>query len=270
MGVNDGVGRLYVGTSGYAYRGWIPRFYEPGKASRRLLEAYARRLPAVEINNTFYRRPEPQLVEAWLRQTPDTFRFCPKAQRGTAWRAWSQQDPSDSFAWLTSSFEAFEERLGCVLLSAHGSLQRDDAALARVLAAWPEDMALAVQLPHPSWDADEVRRRVAEAGAAVVVHDWNDRPEPSLGGPGRFIYLRLRRFAYEPADLERWAGRLAQLLLDGTDVFAFFRHDEDGQMALHAEALLALVDEIVDARGEGRRMEAHPRSTDIRRAKEAP
>lgn len=270
MDVNDGVGRLYVGTSGYAYRGWIPRFYEPGKASRRLLEAYARRLPAVEVNNTFYRRPDPQLVDAWLRQTPDAFRFCPKAQRGTAWRAWTQEDPHDSFAWLTDSFARFGERLGCVLLSAHGSLQRDDAALARVLAAWPESMALAVQLPHPSWDSDDVRRRVADAGAAVVVHDWNGRPEPSVGGPGRFVYLRLRRFAYAPADLERWAGRLAQRLRDGSDVFAFFRHDEDGQVALHAEALQARVTELMDARDEGRTMEGLPRPTDLRRAKEAP
>ena len=44
-------GRVHVGTSGFSYPGWVPKFYAPGKASRKLLAAYATRLPAVELHN---------------------------------------------------------------------------------------------------------------------------------------------------------------------------------------------------------------------------
>ena len=234
--MTTGPGRPFVGTSGFSYPGWVPRFYAPGPASRRLLEAYARRLPAVELHNTFYRRPAPEQIEKWLRETPETFRFCPKAQRGTSWRAWSDEDPGKSFAWLTDSLGGFGARLGCVLMSVLGSKERDDAALGRVLGAWPSTIPLALELPHPSWGDPVVQRQIADAGAVQVATDWDDRDEPELG-TGRFVYLRLRRERYGSADIERWAARLEPRLAAGDDVFAFFRHDEDGTMALHAEDL---------------------------------
>jgi uncharacterized protein YecE (DUF72 family) len=240
-------GRLYAGTSGFSYPGWVPRFYAPGKASRKLLVAYSARLPAVELHTTFYRRPVPEQVSKWLRETPAWFRFCPKAQRGTAWRAWTDDDPGGSFEWLNESFAGFGERIGCVLLSGRGSMERDDAALERVLSAWPRTLRLALELPHPSWGDPDVRRRVREAGAAVVATDWDDRAEPVLDERASLIYLRLRRAAYTAADVERWAVRLRPILAGGNDAYVFFRHDEDGQMALHAEALLRRLETFAPA-----------------------
>jgi uncharacterized protein YecE (DUF72 family) len=237
VAVADTRGRLHVGTSGFSYPGWVPRFYEPGKASRKLLVAYAARLSAVELHNTFYRRPPPEQVAKWLRETPESFRFCPKAQRGTAWRVWSGNDPAGPIAWLADSLQAFGSRLGCVLLSARASLERDDAALDRLLDAWPPERRLALELAHPSWADPAVEARVAAAGATRVANDWDDRDEPSLTSGGAFVYLRLRRRSYEAADVERWAARLEPMVTAGIDVFVFFRHDEDGQMALHAEHL---------------------------------
>ena len=51
-------GRVLAGTSGFSYPGWVPRFYPPGSRSRDLLSHYASRLPACELNNTFYARPD--------------------------------------------------------------------------------------------------------------------------------------------------------------------------------------------------------------------
>jgi uncharacterized protein YecE (DUF72 family) len=73
---------------------------------------------------------------------------------------------------------------------------------------------------------------------ALVATDWDDRDEPDLTRAGAFVYLRLRRTSYSSEDIDRWATRLAPIIAAGTDAFVFFRHDEDGQMALNAESLL--------------------------------
>jgi uncharacterized protein YecE (DUF72 family) len=241
-------GRPYIGTSGFSYPGWVPRFYAPGKASRKLLAAYATRLPAVELHNTFFRRPNEQQIEKWLRETTPQFRFCPKAQRATSWHAWTETDPTESITWLTDALSGFGERLGSVLLSLRSTTERDDEAMERALGAWPADVPLALELLHPSWGADEVYARAEAHGVTLVATDLDGRDEPTLVAGPRFAYLRLRRPVYEAADIERWAGRLEPILAGGRDVYVFFRHDDDGQMALHAEALLA---RLVSTSGPG-------------------
>jgi len=243
-------GRLYAGTSGFAYPSWVPRFYAPGRASRKLLSAYAARLPAVELNNTFYRRPDPETVARWRALTPPGFRFCPKAQKSATWRVWRPDAVQEAMLWLTEAVQPFGEQLGCVLLSTPGTQERDDAALARLLDARllngrPVGPPMALALQHPSWAADEVHDLLRLHEVALVATDWDDADEPDLRRIGRFIYLRLRRSSYSAADLERWVRRLEPFLADGLDAFVFFRHDSDGQSALRAEALLARAREVM-------------------------
>ena len=238
---SDLAGRLYAGTSGFAYPGWAPRFYPPGVSGSQLLRAYAERLPAVELNSTFHRRPSPGVVAAWLAATADDFRFCPKAQRGSAVRAFTAADPRETLDWLTPSLAAFGRRLGCVLLSLPTTLRRDDGALGRVLATWPVELPLALELRHPSWADDEVFARLREHRVVLVASDMDDAPEPDLRLTGASLYVRLRRTEYAPADQRRWAARLRPFLEAGHDAWVFFRHDEDGMSALRAEALARLV-----------------------------
>ena len=68
-----GPGRLFVGTSGFAYQAWVPLFYPPGSKGDGLLRHYATRLPACELNNTFYRLPERDTFRDWVERVPDDF-----------------------------------------------------------------------------------------------------------------------------------------------------------------------------------------------------
>ena len=230
-------GRVFAGTSGFAYASWSPLFYPAGTRQSALLGAYAGRLDAVELHNTFYRRPSPAAVAAWVAATPEHFRFCPKAQRGASWGAFRGDDPVPSVSWLTGAVEAFGGRLGLVLLSIPATVKRDDGALARFLEAWPRSIGLALELADSSWADDEVFGCLAAHRVALVATDIDGADEPDLRRIGDALYLRLRRQTYDDADLARWAARLQPFLDDGLDVYAFFRHDEDGTSAIRAEAL---------------------------------
>lgn len=230
-----------MGTSGFAYPDWAPTFYPRRLPGRAMLAAFAARLSAVELNSTFYRRPSAAVVAGWLAATPDTFRFCPRAQRGTALRALRSDRTVESMAWLVDGLAPFGSRLGCVLLSVPPTIPRDDAALERLLAAWPPTMGLAVELSHPSWVDDDVHAVLREHTVALAATDADGAPEPDLRRSGPRLYLRLRRTTYTDRDLERWARRLEPFLDAGLDVFAFLRHDADGASALRAERLAAIL-----------------------------
>ena len=234
-------GRLRVGTSGFAYAGWTPRFYPAGLSAARRLDFYASQLTAVELNNTFYRQPSPAAVAAWLAATPADFRFAVKAQRGGSFRA-LQVDPAGSVPWLTGPYRAFGTRLGTVLFRVPEGVQRDGARLGALLDAWPTDLPLTMEFQEASWHVDETFEALARAGAALCTTELPEDDEPpTIRRTGPFLYLRLRRHDYEPAELAAWADRLEPFLSAGDDAFVFFRHDELGRGPELARALVEAV-----------------------------
>ncbi len=238
-------GRLYVGTSGFAYPRWAPRFYPAGLGAPGLLPYYAGRLPAVELNNTYYASPAAPKVATWLAATPADFRFSVKAQRGGSFRA-LQVDPGESVAWLTGPYRAFGERLGTVLFRVPENVRRDDDRLAGLLAAWPADLPLTVEFQDPSWHVDETFAALRAVGAALCTTELpDDETPPTIRRTGPFLYLRLRRNDYSDVELAAWAARLQPFLEAGDDVYAFFRHDEVGRGAELALAFRDAVDAIV-------------------------
>jgi uncharacterized protein YecE (DUF72 family) len=234
-------GRLYAGTSGFAYPGWTPRFYTPGLPASRFLAHYAERLPAVELNNTYYASPSASKVAMWVGATPPDFRFSVKAQRGGSFRS-LQVDPTTSVEWLTGPFRAFGERLGTVLFRVPGGVRRDDAKLRGLLDAWPTDLPLTMEFQDPSWHVDETFDALARGGAALCATELpEDEEPPFVRRTGSFLYLRLRRHDYTPDEIAAWAARLDPFLRAGDDVFVFFRHDEAGRGPELATELSAAV-----------------------------
>lgn len=231
-------GTLYVGTSGFAYRAWVPAFYPTGTRGDGLLPAYAARLTAVELSATYYRQPTAAQAAAWAARTPPAFRFCVKLLRTGVLRAYAG-DPAQTLAWLTAPLPAFGPRLGAALLRVPGDRPRDDSRLAALLAAWPGRTPLALELQGAGWQVDEVYAIAGAHGAVVVCTETDDAPNPPLTVTGPFVYLRLRRELYGTADLDGWAARLEPFLADGRDAFVFFRHDAHGATPAHAISLAA-------------------------------
>ena len=171
-------GRLYVGTSGFAYPGWIAPVLPHGSARRTdSCTTTPSGSSAVELNNTYYQPPKPDKVDAWLAATPETFRFTVKAQRGGSFRTMTG-DPTESVPWLTDPYRRFGERLGTVLLRVPDGRLRDDARLRAALALWPRDLPLTMEFPDPSWHVDETFAALADAGAALCTTELPEHETP--------------------------------------------------------------------------------------------
>jgi uncharacterized protein YecE (DUF72 family) len=238
-------GTVYVGTSGFSYPTWVGAFYPAGTRSGELLHAYSERLNAVELNNTFYQFPTAAKVTTWLSATPEAFRFTAKAQQRVTHMA-RLADPVQTRR-QADAMRLFGQRLGATVVRVPDTFERDDARLAAFLDAWPADLPVAFDLRHPSWLDDEVLERIKEHGnAAWVATDRDELPEPArvfLTGP--FLYVRLRRSAYDDDALRSWTERIAPFVDDGRDVYVFFRHTQEPTGPLLASRFRELAEALV-------------------------
>ena len=74
--------KIYAGTSGYSYKEWKGFFYPEKMKPEEMLSFYATKLPAVEINNTFYRLPKRELIgPAGRHRCPRSFCFVSHRRR---------------------------------------------------------------------------------------------------------------------------------------------------------------------------------------------
>ncbi|HET6646685.1 MAG TPA: DUF72 domain-containing protein, partial [Pyrinomonadaceae bacterium] len=115
---------LYVGTSGYSYKEWKGSFYPEKLPAKEMLTYYATRLPAVEINNTFYRLPQKSMLESWKEQVPDGFKFSVKAsQRITHFKRLKETDVETGF--LLDTISTLGASLGPILFQLPPNMKKD-------------------------------------------------------------------------------------------------------------------------------------------------
>lgn len=229
---------VLVGTSGWVYRDWDGTVYPDALPDRDRLSFLSRRLPTIEINATFYRLPPRSTFERWAAQVPDGFVFATKMSRYLTHirRLRSPEEPISRF-WERAL--GLGPSLGPVLFQTPPTLRRDVGLLEGVLARRPSAMRAAFEFRHPSWDDDEVRTILDEAGAAWVIADRPGiRYRPIV--TGGWSYVRLHRAAedrweYGSGRLRTWASRLSGLPAE--DVFVYCNNDPGGAAARDAERL---------------------------------
>ena len=217
----------FVGTSGYSYAAWKGSFYPEDLPAARMLEYYGQQLNAVEINNTFYRLPKPEVVRSWGEQVPDDFRFVIKASRRITHFTRLGSESVEPTDFLFRSLAEMGPRLGAVLFQLPPNMKADPERLATFLGTLPADASAAFEFRHASWDDPDVRGLLGSHGAALVHADTDEAEEPEdLASTAPWGYVRLRRTAYSDEDLDRWAERLAAT--GWSRAFVFFKHEDEG------------------------------------------
>lgn len=227
-------GTAYVGTSGFAYAGWVPRFYPEGTKSKDFLRAYAERLGSVEINYTFNAFPREKILTGWIEATPETFCCSLKANQRITHQSGFRDAPRTIPPFL-ERIAMLGPRLGCVLYQFPPWVKRDDEGLADFLAALPgEGPRAAIEFRNPTWYEEPVHAALRARNIALVTAEGERAPAPYTL-TANFVYVRLRRKERYPEDaLAAWAARLGAELDAARDVYAYLWHDDDGENALAA------------------------------------
>ncbi len=270
--------RILTGTCGFSYRDWVGPFYPPGTRSADMLELYARRFPAVEIDSTYYAIPKPQLFERMAARTPEAFVFSVKAP-GAITHVPASGEP------LAADVEAFRAcleplvsagKLGAILAQFPHSFRPDADGYARLEAmrAWWPELPIVCEFRHRDWQRDGVLTRLRE-----LSFGWCNVDEPqfaSLLRPGAestspIGYVRFHGrnyekwwrqerasherydYLYAETELETWIPRIADVAEHTDTTFVFFNNHHMGRAAANAldmrRLLTPLTGEIVEAAG---------------------
>lgn len=240
------MGTITIGTAGWS----VPRHMANAFATEGSgLERYASRLPAVEINSSFYRPHRLSTWARWRDSTPAGFRFSVKLPKVITHerRLADFETPLAAFA---EQVRMLGEKLAVLLVQLPPSLaferERADAFFSALAAS--HLAAIACEPRHASWfggeaDALLVAHRVARVAADPAVCEAARNP----GGSRGLSYWRLHGspVMYRSSYADRLAGLAATLSDDADregDVWCIFDNTASFAAAADALTLQALTD----------------------------
>jgi uncharacterized protein YecE (DUF72 family) len=221
---------LRVGTAGWSIpAAQADRFPQGGGH----LQRYSQRLPAVEINSSFYRPHRPSTYERWAASVPPDFRFAEKVPKEVT-HTRRLANTAEPLARFLEEVRLLGPKLGPLLIQLPPSLAFQQSLAAEFLRHLRNRFAgnLACEPRHPSWFTDEVDAVLVEHRVARVAAD--PAPVPRAAEPGGWpalTYFRLHgspRMYYSPypqAYLHQLQSRLSSL--DG-EVWCIFDNTAEG------------------------------------------
>ncbi len=227
---------LYAGTSGYSYKEWKGFFYPEKIAPDQMLAFYATKLPAVEINNTFYRMPRRELLESWGAQVPESFRFVIKASQKIT-HIKRLKNTGDETGYLMDVVGAMGKKLGVVFFQLPPNFKKDIERLGAFLETVAGETPIAFEFRHVSWFDDETYALLRNHNVAMCLADTDDEMEVPLVGTADWGYLRLRRPGYPPEELTHWRNWVGSQ--KWKNAFVFFKHEDEASGPRMAMAFLA-------------------------------
>ena len=236
-------GEIYVGCSGWAYPSWRPDFYPAKTPQKKLLEAYAERLNSVEVNYTFRTLPSRAIAEGWLASVADypDFRFSFKApQRIT--HILRLKSTADALSAFLGSLRPVlhADKFGAILFQLPPNLKAEDERLATFLEefrAVAPVLRCAFEFRHESWFTEATFAVLKEHNAALCVAESDELATPDVQ-TGDFSCYRLRKSDYSEAELDG-VKTLLKERSQASDVYAYFKHEEEPTGPLRAAAVLS-------------------------------
>jgi len=251
---------IRIGCSGWNYKHWRGPVYPAEMPARLWFDHYASIFDTVEINNTFYRLPEPETFAAWRDRAPTNFLYAIKASRFLT-HLKRLRDPEEPVLRLFEHARELGDRFGPILYQLPGTFHRDVPRLDHFLSLLPRTLGEAggtpkrlalrhvIEFRHPSWYVDDTYAVLRAHDVAMCLHDKAGSAifEPVVGA---IVYVRFhgpggRYFGrYEIAHLDRWAARLWEHAQAGRDVFAYFNNDPEGMAVFNARELQSLMARI--------------------------
>ena len=246
------LGTLRIGTSSWSFPDWRGVFYPPQTPADQQLGHYAAKFNSVEVNTSFYALPAPKTLLRWLESVPAEFTFSLKAPREI-----THEKRLVNVEQLTTAYLDVVRSLGPV--AAPGLIQFP-ATFTRInsgrrlanfidnIATQALDIPLSVEVRAADLMTTAFARFLMERQIGFVVVertgqlDTYPNWQAAAASVDTPLPLHIRLIGHDrdplpddktirrPQDqlLDKWARRIADLLLNGTNVFCYVHNPFEG------------------------------------------
>ena len=238
---------VWIGTSGWSYKGWRGVFYPEDVAQKNWLRFYGDRFSTTEVNGSFYRTPSLDAVRSWRQQTPDGFVFAWKASKFiTHWKRLTDKC-RNSLQLLETRLKALGPKVGPVLFQLPPQFQADRERLASFLKLLKKkNRSYAFEFRHPSWYAGPILDLLRDHNHALCISDHHDAPSPEET-TADFVYLRGHgptgqyKDRYPTKTLKRWDDLIRSWRRSRRTVYCYFDNDQKTAAPQDATKLVELL-----------------------------
>jgi uncharacterized protein YecE (DUF72 family) len=216
--------KILTGTSGYGYKEWKGNFYPEKLSADKMLAFYSSRLSTVEINNTFYRMPTANVVQAWADEVPARFAFAIKAPQIIT-HIKRLRDVKEETRYFFKTIAGLGSKLGPVLFQFPGSFRKNLTLLESFLGLIPPKVPCAFIFRNKSWLEDATYELLRKNKACLGIEDTDEDPVTEIVGTASWGYMRLRRMDYAADALSQWARKVQDQ--KWRKAYVFFKHEDD-------------------------------------------
>lgn len=237
---------VFVGTSGWIYKGWAGTFYPPALKKTGELAYYATRFNSVEINATFYRLPLVNMVKGWYNRSPHDFIFAVKGSRFITQMKKLNVDRKSIQVFFDRA-KLLKEKCGPILWQLPPNFGFNGERLNSFLKIVPQKYRHAVEFRHPSWhehaDTFEILRKHNAAHVSVS----SLRMPMNFNVTSDFTYIRFHGLEngaahdYTREELQPWADHCRRCVDNGIAVFAYFNNDWNTRAPSNAEMFREMI-----------------------------
>jgi uncharacterized protein YecE (DUF72 family) len=149
--------QLYIGCSGWSYDSWLGHFYQSSLPASHWLQYYSQVFDYVEIDSTFYRTPNRNMVMRWASVTQPNFRFTAKFP-GVVTHDTRLGGGLDTLLNFFEVMKPLRDKLLCLLIQLPPSLKKEEGLpkLERLSPHLWQKYRYAIEVRHQSWFTKEV------------------------------------------------------------------------------------------------------------------
>lgn len=184
--------KIFVGCAGFSNLNWKGIFYPEDLSSKDFLSFYSERLNALEVNSTFYHRPQVKTLEKMMLETPADFKFFIKIPKTISHLKKLEQTKIETEEFCNYIHSNLKEKLAGFLFQLPPSFHYSEENLNKVLETVDPSFLNVFEFRHESWWNEEIfkilgNKNIVFAGVSIP----KNIPDDFIINNLNFAYYRL-------------------------------------------------------------------------------
>lgn len=182
---------ILIGTAGWSYDDWLGVFYPQKMKSGQYLAYFAKFFDYTEVNSTFYNLPNENVVQKWLNDVPETFRYSVKMWQAITHKKENQEGAIKAFF---TRMKVLEPKVKGYLMQFPPYFKysaKHQNQVVQLLDKIPTEKQIFMEFRDNAWFDPKVLSAFVDGEKVLLVTNYKEGVKPVYPDNQRTYYIRL-------------------------------------------------------------------------------